>query len=48
VSVDKTPIADYDDLYNALDTRGAGDRVRLQVIRENRPIEIETALIMVQ
>jgi S1-C subfamily serine protease len=48
VSVEKTPIADYDDLYNALDTRSAGDHVRLQVIRENRPVEIETTLMMVQ
>jgi S1-C subfamily serine protease len=48
VSVDKTPVADYDDLYNALDSRAAGDRIRLQVIRDNRPIEVETTLITVQ
>ena len=47
VGVDQQRVDDYDDLYNAFDTRQAGDRVKLSVRRDNRIVEVETVLAAV-
>ena len=41
-------IKNYDDLYNALDARKAGEKVKLQLLREGRRIELELELVVVQ
>ena len=41
-------IKNYDDLYNALDGRKAGEKVKLQVLREGRRVELEMELVVVQ
>jgi S1-C subfamily serine protease len=48
VGVDQQRVDDYDDLYNAFDTRQAGDRVKLRVRRENRIVDVETELTAVR
>jgi S1-C subfamily serine protease len=48
VAVDGTPTDDYDDLYNILDPRQPGDRVKVKVRRGNQLVEIQSALALVQ
>lgn len=45
VSVDGTPVHDFDELYNALDPHQPGDRVKLGVLRGQKTEVIEVALI---
>jgi S1-C subfamily serine protease len=40
-------VKNYDDLYNALDGRKAGEKVKLQVLRDGRRIELEMELVIV-
>jgi S1-C subfamily serine protease len=47
VGLDGKPINDYDDLYNALDNRKAGEKAKLQVRRADRTLTLEVDLIVV-
>ncbi|HEX6272422.1 MAG TPA: trypsin-like peptidase domain-containing protein [Polyangiaceae bacterium] len=47
VAVDQQRVDNYDDLYNAFDTRQAGDRVKLSVRRDNRIVDVEAELTAV-
>ncbi|HEU4409218.1 MAG TPA: trypsin-like peptidase domain-containing protein [Polyangiaceae bacterium] len=47
VGLDGKPINDYDDLYNALDNRKAGERAKLQVRRGDRTLTLEVDLVVV-
>jgi S1-C subfamily serine protease len=48
VGIDGTKVDTYDDLYNVLDPRRPGDRVKVKVRRGNQVIDVETALAVVQ
>ena len=48
VGVDGKPIDDYDDLYNALDSHQANDRVKLKVRRGDQFVELTSELIAIQ
>jgi S1-C subfamily serine protease len=48
VGIDQVRVDDYDDLYNALDVRAVGDKVKVKVIRGGKPVEVETTIIVVQ
>lgn len=48
VGLEEEVIADYDDLFNALDGRSAGDRISLQILREGQPLELEVDLTRLQ
>jgi len=36
VGIDEKPVNDYDDLYSILDTKKAGDAIRITVARNGR------------
>jgi S1-C subfamily serine protease len=44
VGIDDKAVADYDDLYNALDGRHPGERVVLKVQRENETVSVPVDL----
>jgi S1-C subfamily serine protease len=48
VGVDGTAIDDYDDLYNVLDPRRPGERVKVKVRRGNQLVEVAMPLAVVQ
>jgi len=48
VGVNGEPVADYDDLYNALDGRKAGEEVTLQVLRNGETREVILSLILLE
>jgi S1-C subfamily serine protease len=48
VGIDGTAVDSYDDLYNLLDPRRPGDRVKVKVRRGNQLVEVQTALALVQ
>jgi S1-C subfamily serine protease len=45
VGIDDTPITSYGDLYNALDSRSAGDRARVRCLRDGQAREVSVSLI---
>jgi S1-C subfamily serine protease len=45
VSVDGEVVRDWDDLYNAFDPHRPGDRVRLGLLRDGSPVEVEVPLV---
>jgi S1-C subfamily serine protease len=47
VAVDGAEIDDYDDLYNALDPRKPGEKVKLGILREGQKVEVEVPLVVV-
>ncbi len=47
VSIDDQPVTDYDDLYNLLDPRHPGDRVRVKVARGDKLLEMTVELIAI-
>lgn len=48
VAIDGKPVTNYDDLYNTLDGRRAGEVVKVKVIRDRSPIEVELSLVPIQ
>jgi S1-C subfamily serine protease len=48
VAIDKKPIQNYDDLYNALDGRRIGETVVVTLIRGRKPIEVSIPLVAIQ
>jgi S1-C subfamily serine protease len=48
VALDGKPITNYDDLYNHLDGRRAGDVVKVKLIRDRNPLEVDIALVPLQ
>jgi S1-C subfamily serine protease len=48
VKIDETPIADYDDLYNALDRRRPGDEVEVSVMRQGNIVKTKLSLILLE
>lgn len=48
VAIDGKPVTNYDDLYNTLDGRRAGEIVKVKVIRERNPVEVELSLVPIQ
>jgi S1-C subfamily serine protease len=48
VGIGDKAIADYDDLYNALDTKKAGDRVKVRLARGRETVEVEIELVVVE
>jgi S1-C subfamily serine protease len=47
VGLDEAKIDDYDDLYNALDERHAGDRVRVKINRQGSELTLSMQLVVV-
>lgn len=48
VAIDGKPISTYDDLYTCLDGRRAGEIVKVKLIRERKPVEVDLALVPIQ
>jgi len=48
VGIDQVKVTSYDDLYNALDTRKAGDKVSVQLLRDDKLVKVEMPLVLVQ
>jgi S1-C subfamily serine protease len=48
VGLNGAEVADYDDLYNALDAKKPGERAKLRVLRAKRVIELEVELQVVE
>ena len=48
VGIDGKPIENYDDLYNALDTRKPDETIKLTVVREDHKVELSIKLVMLQ
>lgn len=48
VAIDGKPIVNYDDLYNNLDGRRAGEVVKVKLIRDRNPLEVDLALVPIQ
>ncbi|MGC4086361.1 MAG: trypsin-like peptidase domain-containing protein [Polyangiaceae bacterium] len=48
IGIDGRAIDDYDDLYNTLDARQAGDKVKIKVQRGEQTVELESELIAIQ
>jgi S1-C subfamily serine protease len=46
VGIDGKSINDYDDLYNALDSRKAGEKAKLQVRRGDKALTLEVDLVL--
>lgn len=44
VAIDGKPVKDYDDLYNTLDGRHAGERAKVEVQREGKPVTLDVEL----
>ncbi len=45
VGIDDFAVADYDDLYNALDRFKVGDEVSVKMIREGKPVALKLRLV---
>ncbi len=45
VGIEKKKISNYDDLYNALDGRSAGDKISLVVLRKGKRVTLKTSLM---
>jgi S1-C subfamily serine protease len=48
VGIDETRVNDYDDLYNALDTRKQGDKAKVRVARDDKVVELTIELMLVK
>jgi S1-C subfamily serine protease len=48
VAIDGKPITNYDDLYNNLDGRRTGEVVKVKLIRDRNPIEVDISLVPIQ
>jgi S1-C subfamily serine protease len=48
VGIGNEKVADYDDLYNALDRFKVGDKVDVKLMRDGKPLTLTIALISVQ
>jgi S1-C subfamily serine protease len=48
VSVDGEGVRNWDDLYNAFDPHHPGDRVKLGLVRDGQPLEVELPLVDVK
>lgn len=48
VGINEHTVADYDDLYNALDRYGPGTRVKVTVVRAEGKLEVEMELVRLQ
>lgn len=48
VGIDDEKIENYDDLYNVLDRRKVGDKVKLKVMRRQKTVTLDVELIRVQ
>ena len=48
VRVGKDSVDDYDDLYNALDGKKPGERVKVEVVREGQHVSLDVDLVVVQ
>ena len=48
VGIGTERVADYDDLYNALDGKKPGQRVKVRVARGDRVVELEVPLVLVE
>jgi S1-C subfamily serine protease len=46
-AIDGTPVRNYDELYNALDTHQAGDRVKVQVTRGQEKLDLTIPLVVI-
>lgn len=44
VAIDGKPVNDYDGLYNALDGRHAGERAKVEVLRDGKPVTLDVEL----
>jgi S1-C subfamily serine protease len=47
VAINDKPINSYDDLYNELDQKNAGDTVKVTVVRQDKKVTVELQLILV-
>jgi S1-C subfamily serine protease len=48
VGIDGTPVHDYDDLYNTLDTRKVGDTAKVRVARDEKTVDLTIELMLVK
>ena len=48
VGIGNEKVADYDDLYNALDRYKVGDKVEVKLMRDGKQVTLPIALISVQ
>jgi S1-C subfamily serine protease len=48
VGIDDKAIENYDDLYNALDTRKPGETIKVTLVREDRKVEVSVKLVTLQ
>jgi S1-C subfamily serine protease len=48
VGIDGTPVHDYDDLYNTLDTRKVGDTAKVRVARDEKMVDLTIELMLVK
>ncbi len=48
VGIDSETIASYDDLYNALDGKKPGQRVKLQIVRAGKHLTLDIELVVVK
>lgn len=48
VGIGKSPVASYDDFYNALDEHRAGDEVEIRVLRAGRALTVRVTLAAVE
>jgi S1-C subfamily serine protease len=48
VGIDGTGVDDYDDLYNALDTKKPGDRAKVKLLRNKKVVEVEVELQVIE
>jgi S1-C subfamily serine protease len=48
VAIDGKPITNYDDLYNNLDGRHAHEVVKVKLIRDRNPVEVDLSLVPIQ
>ncbi|HEY6559320.1 MAG TPA: trypsin-like peptidase domain-containing protein [Polyangiaceae bacterium] len=48
VGIDETRVNDYDDLYNALDTRKEGDKAKVRVARDEKVVALTIDLMLVK
>ncbi|MEN9579701.1 MAG: hypothetical protein RJA70_2710 [Pseudomonadota bacterium] len=48
VGINDATIADYDDLYSALDSLKAGDKVTVTVLRDRKTLKLQLALVLLE
>jgi S1-C subfamily serine protease len=48
VGIGTEPVANYDDLYNALDGKKVGQKVKVRVARGDQLVELEVPLVLVE